>query len=88
MARFMAVHNPAVEATQDQMIDGIKRVIASQPPETEWIRSWVVPEEGKLYCEWEAPNADTIRASLEQVADLIPIEAIYEVQLIEPEWYK
>jgi len=29
-----------------------------------WIKSWFVPGEGKLYCEWDAKNAESIRQVL------------------------
>jgi hypothetical protein len=41
----------------------------------------------RLFCEWEAPDADAVRASLEPVKDVLPVEALHEVQWIDPQWY-
>jgi hypothetical protein len=53
----------------------------------EWLNSWL-SREAKLFCEWEAPDADAIRAALEAVKDLFPIEECYEVERIDPQWYE
>ena len=88
MARFIAIHSVPPQATQEEILSGAKKVIASLAPGTEWLNSWGVPEADKLFCEWEAPDADAIRASLEPVKDLFPIETIHEVEWIDPKWYK
>jgi hypothetical protein len=88
MARFIVIHSSPPTATQDQLFEGAKKVLASLGLGTEWMNSWWIPETDKVFCEWEAPNADAIRASLEAVKDLFPIEALYEVQWIDPAWWK
>ena len=88
MARFIVIHGTPPQTTQDKLIDSAKRVTASLSPGAEWLNSWWIPETQKLFCEWEAPDADTIRASLEQAKDLLPIESIHEVLWIDPQWYK
>jgi hypothetical protein len=88
MARFIVIHGTPPAVTQDQFIAGAKSVATSLPTDTDWLNSWVAGEAGKLVCEWEAPDADAIRASLQPVKDLIPIETIYEVEWIDPRWYK
>jgi hypothetical protein len=87
MARFIVIHRVPAQATQKETIDGARKVAASLAPGTEWLNSWLSREE-KLFCEWEAPNADAIRASLEPVAHLFPIQALYEVERIDPQWYE
>lgn len=87
MARFIIIHRVPTQATQDQTIDAARQVVASLAPGVEWLNSWL-SREAKLFCEWEAPDADAIRAALETVADLLPIEACYEVVRIDPQWYK
>ena len=88
MARFIAIHSVPPQATQEEILSGAKKVIASLAPGTEWLNSWAVPGADKLFCEWEAPDVDAIRASLEPVKDLFPIETINEVEWIDPQWYK
>ena len=87
MARFILIHGVPAQSTQKEIIDSCRNVVASLTPGTEWLNSWFSSEE-KLFCEWEAPNADAIRASLEPVAPLVPIQALYEVEWIDPQWYK
>jgi hypothetical protein len=89
MARFIVFHGFPPKASQDKLIERAREVVASLAPGAEWLNSWWIPGElEKLICEWEAPNEDAIRTSLEPVKDLFPIEAIHEAQWIDPQWYK
>jgi hypothetical protein len=88
MARFIVVHTPVTELTQDQIVDGIRAMVASLEPETEWISSWYAPEENKMFCEWEAPDEEAIRASIGEMLKLNPIETIYEVIAVDPHLFK
>jgi hypothetical protein len=88
MSRFIVVHGAPPEIAQDQVVDGAKSVVASLPEDTDWLNSWAAGPAGKLICEWEAPDAERIRAALEPIIDLFPIESIYEVEWIDPEWYE
>ncbi len=88
MARFIVTHNMAQDGTQEEFIERAKQVVALRQPGTEWLNSWWVEDAGRLFCEWEAPDADAVWASLEAAKDLFPIEAVHEVQWIDPQWYK
>ena len=88
MASFIVVHTPVTELTQDQIVDGIRAMVASLEPETEWISSWYAPEENKMFCEWEAPDKEAIRASIGEMLKLNPIETIYEVIAVDPNLFK
>ena len=88
MARFIVVHTPVTELTQDQIVDGIRAMVASLEPETEWISSWYASEENKMFCEWEAPDEEAIRASIGEGLKLNPIETIYEVIAVDPNLFK
>ena len=88
MARFIVVHSSPLEGKQDQLIAGARQVAASLAPGTEWRNSWISAKEGTLFCEWEAPDGDTIRALLEPVKHLFPIETIHEVEWLDPTWYQ
>jgi len=46
-----------------------------------WIRSWYVREEGKLYCEWDAKNTDSIREVFAKTPEL-PVDGIYELEMM------
>ena len=76
---------PNSEVTQDQVVDSARMVRGSLRPGTRWLNSWVSAAEGKLISEWDAPNPDAIRAAREPSKDLFPIEAIYEVERIDPQ---
>jgi hypothetical protein len=90
MTRYIIVHGTALHATQDQVVDGAKAVIASLPPGTAWLNTWSAVPDGKVFCEWEAADPDTIRSLLEasEVGDLLPIEAIYETEWVDPKWFE
>jgi hypothetical protein len=88
MARFIVIHGAPSAITQDQIMEGIQDVKASLSAETDWLNSWAAGPEGKLLCEWEAPDAEAIRTALEPIIDLFPIETIYEVEWIDPKWYE
>jgi hypothetical protein len=89
MSRFIVIHSAAPQMTQDQVIDSARRLVASLPPETEWLNSWWIPGEvQRLFCEWEALDSKALRAALEPVTRLLPIESIHEAQWIDPQWYK
>ena len=44
-----------------------------------WIRSYVSDAEGKIYCEYDAPNAEAIREHASRTG--IPADKISEVSL-------
>ena len=88
MARFIVTHSSVAEATQAQLFESARHVVASLAPGTEWLNSWWFPATGKFLCEWEAPDEDTIRISLGSAVDLFPIETIEEVQWVNPHWYE
>jgi hypothetical protein len=90
MARFLVIHRvSSSEISQDELFKRARGVITSLPPETKWLNSWwVAGESPMLFCEWEAPDADVVRASVGQVEDVFPIQSLQEVEWIDPEWYQ
>jgi len=89
MARFIVVHNVAVEEmSQDQLVDLAKQVAARLKPGVEWISSWYTSEANKLLCEWEAPDEEAIGVALGEALKVYPIEIIYSVIYINPAWYR
>jgi hypothetical protein len=44
-----------------------------------WIRSYVSDVEGKIYCEYDAPDADAIREHARRAG--LPVDKISEVAL-------
>jgi len=87
MARFIVVHRLPDVAIQEEVIAAGRAVLAALPKDTLWLRGWVVPEDDRLLCEWEAPDEEAVRASLRET-ELFPVEAIYPVAVIDPAWFK
>jgi hypothetical protein len=88
MARFIIIHSVAVEEiSQDQLVDLGRQVTARLKPGVEWLSSWYASEENKLFCDWEAPDEDAIRAALGEALKVYPIEAIHSVIYVNPAWY-
>jgi len=85
MARFFVIHKLPDAATQDEIITVGKVVLTQMPEDTRWLRSWLVSEDGHIFCEWEAPSEEAIQAALKGV-ELFPVKAIYPVELIDPAW--
>ncbi len=51
MARFIAIHMTPEKVTQDEIVEGGRKVAASQVRGARWLNSWVAGEAEKLFCE-------------------------------------
>ena len=52
-----------------------------------WIRSYISEAEGKIYCEYEAPNPEAIREHAKRAG--LPVDKISEIALeINPEMFR
>ena len=52
-----------------------------------WIRSYVSDTDGKIYCEYDAPNAEAIREHARRAG--LPADRIVEVALeINPQMFR
>jgi hypothetical protein len=52
-----------------------------------WIRSYVSHTDGKIFCEYEAPNAELIREHARRAG--LPADAIREIELtISPDMFR
>ena len=87
MARFIVVHKLPTVATQDEIIAAGKAIVTTSLNGCEWLRGWVVPEDDRLLCEWEAPEEGAIQTALKGVK-LFPVEAIHQVAVIDPTWFR
>ena len=88
MPRFLVFHKAAQEIHQDEIIKAAQTLQRSLPENSKWLNSWVVPSEYRMICEWEAPDEGSVRTALKLVERFLPVEAVYEVEHIEPNWYK
>ncbi len=89
MAKYIVVHTPvAEEATQDTLFKAVQAVAMADAPDTEWLGSWLAVDASKMFCLWNAPDEDAIRAALGEVLKIAPIEAIYEVVELNPKDFR
>jgi hypothetical protein len=63
----------------NQVLDGMQGVL--------WIRSYVSEAEGKIYCEYEAPNPEAVYEHARRTG--IPVTKISEIAMeIEPSMFR
>ncbi|MFO7797688.1 MAG: nickel-binding protein [Promethearchaeati archaeon] len=53
-----------------------------------WVRTWAVLDHEKLYCEWNAKDAESIRKVWDENVKGIGIESIAEMQVVEAEEFR
>jgi len=81
MPRFLVVHPVGKELTLDAAAPIGKAVKPMLGPDAYWIRSSYAREEGKLYCEWDAADASSIRRLLSKAAPDLPTEGVYKLEM-------
>ena len=85
MAKFLVVHPVGKELTVEAATPFAKAVKANHTVDAYWIGTRYAREEGKLYCEWDAKDAESIRqvlAKANKVAGEVPTEGIYKIELM------
>jgi hypothetical protein len=82
MGKFVLVHVVGKEMNAEAMAPVAKAIKAASTTDAYWIRSTYLQEEGKLYCNWDAKDADAIRAVVAKVPGCPPIEGIYAVTMV------
>jgi len=53
--------------------------VLSGMPEVQWIRSYVSDADGKIYCEYDAPNTEAVYEHARRAG--LPVDSISEVSL-------
>jgi hypothetical protein len=88
MPKFLAVHpvgtQDAAKLTE-QATPFARALKANVTPDAYWLRSFYAQEEGKLYCEWDAKDAGSVRKVVDAAVKAsfeLPTEGIYEVPLV------
>ncbi len=83
MAKFLVVHPVGKELTLEAATPVGKAAKVNSTLDAYWVKSWYAREEGKLYCEWDAKDAESISQVLKKaVKDLgseFPTEGIYKL---------
>jgi len=82
MAKFLAVHTVGKELTLEAVTPDAKRLKAILTGDAYWIKSSYAREEGKLYCEWDAKDAESVRQALAKGAPEFPLDGVYEVDMM------
>ena len=72
MGKFVVVHPVGNNMDPEAMAPVARAIKAACTTDAYWIKSTYLPEEGKLYCEWDAKDADAIRAVMEAAAKVVP----------------
>ncbi|HLR32687.1 MAG TPA: DUF4242 domain-containing protein [Fodinibius sp.] len=61
-----------------EVVDGMPGVV--------WVRSYISDAEGKIYCEYDAPNEEAVREHARRAG--MPVDKVSEVSLqISPEMF-
>ena len=88
MPRFIIERNtgPLTAADLDAAGRRSNEVIAEMEGVV-WIRSYVSHADGKIFCEYEAPNAELIREHARRAG--LPADAVREIQMtISPDMFR
>jgi hypothetical protein len=81
------VHRTVGSPSEDDVRAMVERdrELREQAPEVRWVRSYYSAEEGKLYCEYEAPSLQLLTAHLARVG--IPLDRATVVENLEPSMF-
>ena len=79
MAKFLVVHPVGKELTLEIAAPIAKAIKANLTVDAYWIRSTYVRGEGRLYCEWDAKDAQSIQKIVDKAAPGFPTE-IYKLE--------
>jgi hypothetical protein len=79
MAKFLVVHPAGKKLTVEAATPVGKAVKANHTVDAYWVRSWYAREEGKLYCEWDAKDVESIRKVMAKATPDFPVEGIYKL---------
>ncbi len=85
MAKFLVVHPVGKELTAEAATPFAKALKANHTVDAYWIGSRYAREEGKLYCEFDAKDAESIRqvfAKANKIAGELPTEGIYRIDFM------
>jgi len=94
MPKFLVVHSvprKALEQMAEIPPEKNKMIIDARKAcnfDAYWVKSWVVLDHEKLYCEWNAKDAESIRKVWDENVKGIGIDSIAEMQVVEAEDYR
>jgi Protein of unknown function (DUF4242) len=80
MPRFI-IERSVPGLSRDMLMEAGRRSIAvlSDMPDVRWIRSYVSDADGKIYCEYDAPSAESVREHARRAG--IPVDRVSEIAI-------
>ena len=88
MPKYLAVHPVGKEVTAEAVTPLGRAVKAQATTDAYWVRSIYARDEGKLYCEFDAKDADAVRQVVDKAnatlpeAARVPTEGIYKIDMM------
>jgi hypothetical protein len=82
MPKYFVIHEVGKELTEELGLPFAQAVKANHTIDAYWIKSVYLREEGKIYCEWDAKDVDSIRQVIAKVAADFKDDPIYEMELM------
>lgn len=90
MPHYLLVHGVAqYPGSQQDWVEGwaALRESSRSVEGVRWLQSFYDPEAEALYCQWEAPDVDSImRCFSEDQLEMAPVESVSEIVLFDPKW--
>ena len=81
MAKYLVIHPVGQDFTLEASGEGAKVLKAALTTDAYWLKSEYCREAGRIYCHWDAKDAESIRQVLTEAAPDLPTEGIYEIGL-------
>jgi len=89
--KFLVVHTLPVPMTVEQVTPVGKIAKANVTLDAYWVRSWAqCDNEGKIvkiYCEWNAVDAESIHRILAKTPEL-PVDGVYPMMIVDSEDFR
>jgi hypothetical protein len=81
MAKYVLIHEVGKDLTMELGEPFAQAIKVNHTLDAYWVGSFYLREEGKLYCEWDAKDTDSIRQVIAKVAPDFKDDPIYEMEL-------
>ncbi len=78
--KFIAVHPVGNEVTMEATTSVGEAVKANHTVDAYWVRARYAREEGKIYCEYDAKDAESVRRVLAKAVPDFPLEGVYKIE--------
>ena len=89
MPKFLVEHTfgkEFFEKSEAEQAEGPKKLKPLLTADAYWVRSYMMPELGKLYCEWDGKDAESIKKVLDKVG--MPTDRITEARIVHSEDFR